>query len=123
MRRAGDVSEEQPRARADERRDLHPWATGISWVNGRLYLTNERGQDIVVPKAWIEGFEQAQIGEPRTLNPFAFGYAATVHKFQGSEADRIILVDEYDRPGAPQGMDLHPGYPERPNRLSFSGTG
>lgn len=29
--------------------------------------------------------------------PFAIGYAATVHKYQGSETNRVLVIDEYVR--------------------------
>jgi exodeoxyribonuclease V len=31
------------------------------------------------------------------MAPFAIGYALTVHKFQGSEAPRVLIFDEYSR--------------------------
>ena len=66
-----------------------------------LVLMNERGERIHVQNCRFEGVDPP--GDPRNPkemreeHPFAFGYAATVHKFQGSEADHGILVDEYDR--------------------------
>lgn len=66
--------------------DRKPW--------GDIALVNERGQEVEVPSR-IEDIE-APSGD-KNITQLAFGYCATVHKYQGSEADRVILVDEYDR--------------------------
>lgn len=63
--------------------------------SGIVVIVNEYGEEIAVEKAWIEDFEGAPFVEES--NPFAWAYAATVHKYMGSEAERVILVDEYDR--------------------------
>jgi exodeoxyribonuclease V len=63
--------------------------------SGVVVIVNERGEEIAVEKAWIEDFEGAPLVEES--NPFAWSYCATVHKYQGSEATRVILVDEYDK--------------------------
>jgi exodeoxyribonuclease V len=70
----------------EARADRRPWDD--------LVLINERGQEIEIP-CRIEDLESPS-GD-KSVTPFAFGYCATVHKFQGSEANRVILVDEYDR--------------------------
>lgn len=67
---------------------------------GYLALVNERGSEVEVP-AWIEDFEMPmRVVEGKKHQPVMFAPArcATVHKFLGSESDRVILVDEYDRP-------------------------
>ena len=52
---------------------------------------------MTVEEAWIEGMEgpRPDLGRENPSHPFAIGLCATVHKFQGSEADNILLVDEY----------------------------
>lgn len=62
-----------------------------------ICVKNERGETVDV-YGYLEGMDEApEDGGENWITPFAFAYAATVHKFQGSEADRVILVDEYDR--------------------------
>jgi len=70
----------------------------------KLAVVNEMGRRVVVPAAWIEDFDAAPPEAERTDrrgmaadNPFAWGYCCTVHKSQGSEWDKVILVDEYNR--------------------------
>jgi ATP-dependent exoDNAse (exonuclease V) alpha subunit len=57
--------------------------------------------------AWVEDFEGS--GDVRTaqdilttlddsVTPFASGWVATVHKFIGSEADNVVVNDEFTRP-------------------------
>lgn len=61
-------------------------------------IVNERMETITVEDCRIEQLDAP--GDPMLASeehPFAFAYAATVHKFQGSETDTGILVDEYDR--------------------------
>lgn len=60
-----------------------------------VVIVNERGEEVVVEKAWIEDMEGPLMVEGS--NPFAFSYACTTHKYQGSESPRVILVDEYDK--------------------------
>ena len=47
-------------------------------------------------KTYIEGLDDmgGQRRPDKNTTPFAFGYAATVHKFQGSEANNVIFIDE-----------------------------
>jgi exodeoxyribonuclease-5 len=61
----------------------------------QLLLENERGQRISVKTAF-EDIDPPPDPDDRKTVPFALAYAATVHKAQGSEWDRIILVDEYN---------------------------
>lgn len=64
--------------------------------SGKLAITNERGHDVVLKEAWIEGMEGPRPAlDDNKAHPFAIGYAATVHKSQGSEWDNVLLVDEY----------------------------
>lgn len=60
-----------------------------------IELVNEFGDEIEVEGAWIEDYEQPLIMQE--TNPFAWGYVATVHKSQGSQWDKLILVDEYEK--------------------------
>lgn len=63
-----------------------------------VVITNERGETVAVEDAWIEDMEAPLLmPEGERSNAFAWGYVCTVHKAQGSEWDRIILVDEYDK--------------------------
>ena len=63
--------------------------------SGVVVIRNERGEEIEIKDAWIEDFEGPLLVEES--NPFAWAYACTVHKAQGSEYEMVILVDEYDR--------------------------
>ena len=63
-------------------------------------IVNERGETVVLEECRLETFDPP--GDPndpdqRDEHPIAFGDAMTVHKYIGSETDRGILVDEYDR--------------------------
>jgi exodeoxyribonuclease-5 len=73
-----------------------PWEeTG----HGIVVVRNERGQRVTLGNAWFEEFSH-EVRSDRTnqAHPFTFGYAATVHKYQGSEADNVILYDDYRSP-------------------------
>lgn len=59
-------------------------------------VVNERGQYVEIEQCWFEGVDETTRPMDRSVG-FTYAYAATVHKFQGSEADNIILVDEYSR--------------------------
>ena len=62
---------------------------------GAICVINERGDPVEV-EGWVEGLEDGR-DQDRWSIPFAFAYAATVHKSQGSSWPRIIVVDEYDQ--------------------------
>jgi exodeoxyribonuclease V len=64
-------------------------------LSGRIVIENERGEVVAMKKSWIEGVEGDWEADDSV--GFALGYCATIHKAQGSEWDRVILVDEYDR--------------------------
>lgn len=55
------------------------------------------GMEAHVPTATFEGLRLAN-NNPETGVPFDFGYAMTVHKAQGSEWGKVVLLDEYRRP-------------------------
>lgn len=52
---------------------------------------------VTIDGTFFEDVDNAGHAITRDVTPFTHARAATVHKYQGSEADRIILVDEYDR--------------------------
>ena len=57
-------------------------------------IVNEQGDAVEVPGR-LEDYEPSVEGRDQV--PFCLGYCATVHKYIGSEADHVILVDEYNR--------------------------
>jgi exodeoxyribonuclease-5 len=61
--------------------------------SGVIVVRNERGEDVEIEKAWIEDYEPMPL--TNDTKPFAWGYCATVHKYQGSESETGILIDEY----------------------------
>jgi exodeoxyribonuclease-5 len=69
--------------------------------SGVVSIINEAGDTIDIQDAYIEDFGPPIIArsdaEEDRPNNFAWAYACTVHKAQGSEWERVILVDEYDR--------------------------
>lgn len=65
--------------------------------DGNISIVNEHGREVEIENAWIEGMEAGPVSLIAKNNPFAWGYCATVHKSQGSEWERVILVDEYNR--------------------------
>lgn len=57
-------------------------------------IVGEKGDTVTLRDCWFEDvFGTLDKSKPG----FAYAYAATVHKMQGSEVERIILVDEYGR--------------------------
>ena len=63
-----------------------------------ITLVNERGALTEIEDVRFEAVDPA--GNPADASdehPFTYCYCATVHKAQGSEWERGILVDEYDR--------------------------
>ena len=72
---------------------LQDWRPGDD-----LVFLNERNKEtgLCAEEVWMEGMDAGYENPFGTL-PFAIGRCFTVHKFQGSEANRIILVDEYSR--------------------------
>lgn len=65
-----------------------------------MTVSNLDGEDIPDMKlaAWkhpFEGVEKKMEWKKRIwFNEFDYGYALTVHKFQGSQADNVLLIDE-----------------------------
>ena len=50
-----------------------------------------------VPQVRFEGMKDGVSAFDDMTTHFCFGYSSTVHKFQGSEANNTILIDEYSR--------------------------
>ena len=71
------------------------------------------GDEIEVPADFLgpgredEPFEAE--GRSRWRMAFAFGYALTVHKAQGSEWDRVLLIDEWGGQGVGRAQWLYTG--------------
>ena len=59
-----------------------------------INITGEKGNTVTLRDCW---FEDVFGVLDKSKTGFAYAYAATVHKMQGSEVERIILVDEYSR--------------------------
>lgn len=59
-------------------------------------VRNERGQDVTLRRCWFEDVDENNRRFDDAVG-FAYAYCATVHKFQGSEADFVVLVDEYSK--------------------------
>jgi exodeoxyribonuclease-5 len=60
-----------------------------------MVISNERGDEAEIDGAWIEDFETMPYRDD--VRPFAFGYACTTHKSQGSSYRNVIFIDEYER--------------------------
>ena len=53
----------------------------------------------MLPNVTVEGFDPDfdNRRDDDDWMPVCLGYAATVHKFIGSEDDEVLFIDEYDR--------------------------
>lgn len=61
-----------------------------------IQATSDEGRPykLYVSKKWL-GAQKYEFGNvPRGVTPVDYGYCITLHKFQGSEADNIVLFDE-----------------------------
>lgn len=56
------------------------------------------GEKLSVPLVYFEGIPNAVPAGAKAQTHFTFAYAMTVHKAQGSEADSVVLIDEYSMP-------------------------
>lgn len=68
-------------------------------MNGRvliLELKDDTGE-VKTLRAWRSVFENDENTKevPRGYNAFTFGYVLTVHKAQGSEGDRVAIIDDW----------------------------
>ena len=59
-----------------------------------LVLDRGDGRHVIVDNAVVEGIDIAFDLQNEDDNPYALAYAATVHKAQGDQWDRILWVDE-----------------------------
>lgn len=60
-----------------------------------LQITNDAGGDEVEVEAPVEGFTEAAVnGGDLDGHPFAYGYAITCHKAQGSQWNKVLVYDE-----------------------------
>jgi exodeoxyribonuclease V len=67
-------------------------------VDGDVLTLLDGERRVVVKRTTVEGFDPG-FNERRyldTMTPFALAYASTVHKAQGSEQTRVMVVDEND---------------------------
>lgn len=58
-------------------------------------VINDDGYEVTVYDGWFEDVNEQAKDRNENAIGFAWAYAATVHKAQGSEFDRVILFDEY----------------------------
>ena len=58
---------------------------------------NVEDEIVSVPRVEFEGVRSGLADDEEPLTSFGYGYAMTVHKAQGSEWDRVLLIDEYRR--------------------------
>jgi len=60
-------------------------------------LLTEDSNEVIRVKAWLPTFfDESKVKEaPYGLSQLTFGYAITVHKSQGSEADKVLLIDDW----------------------------
>ena len=63
--------------------------------------------DFLGPGREDEAFEKSGVAQWKMA--FAFGYALTVHKAQGSEWDRVLLIDEWGGQGVGRAQWLYTG--------------
>jgi exodeoxyribonuclease-5 len=71
--------------------DFRPGSRGVD-----VTVINERDQEVTLRGCWFEDVDEGT-RQARESVGWTFGYAATVHKSQGSEYETVVLVDEYDR--------------------------
>jgi ATP-dependent exoDNAse (exonuclease V) alpha subunit len=66
---------------------------------GDVLLDLGEGRVVEVLNAVVEGFDSdfETLRHEEERSPFALAYAVTVHRAQGSEWNRILLIDEYRR--------------------------
>jgi exodeoxyribonuclease-5 len=70
--------------------DIDPWDR-----DALLVVEDTNGtRRVNVPHVWFEGFHPVE-ARGQWSTPMSFGYASTVHRAQGSEWERVLVVDEY----------------------------
>ena len=68
------------------------------FIEGDTDITLDvEGKAITIPNVNFQGFKTGLPQNAQATTWFDFGYALTVHKAQGSEWQKVILIDEYRR--------------------------
>lgn len=74
-------------------------ATDYGYGGVSVVLRNERGHIVRLDECWVENCNETMKGETTDAGTrsvgFALAYSGTCHKWLGSEADNVIVVDEY----------------------------
>jgi exodeoxyribonuclease-5 len=69
---------------------LKPFEPGDSCIQIEM-----DGEPLDIPNVKFEGMPDTIPAGQVAVTDFTFGYVYTVHKAQGSEADNVVLIDEY----------------------------
>lgn len=81
-------------------------------------LINDAGRRVNVYGGWFEDVNETTKANENAIG-FAWAYAATVHKSQGSEFDHVILIDEYPRHWADRPRWVYTGITRASKRITI----